>query len=58
MTPSNSGDKRKIKNEYHENEIATQNKTIQQEPNKIDKYLGCPPRKILRTILELVEGRI
>ena len=35
-----------------EQEKAIQNETTLQEPYKRDKYMGCPPRKILGTILE------
>ena len=40
-----------------ENEKATRNQTILQEPNKRDKYLGCPPGKIFESILEVNQRR-
>ena len=33
------------------------NQTLHQKSHQRDKYLGCPPRKILGTILEVDERR-
>ena len=35
----------------------TRDKTLLQEPCQRDKYLGCPPGKILETILEVDQRR-
>ena len=35
------------------NQKTTRDKILSQEPCQRDKYLGCPPRKILWTILEM-----
>ena len=50
--------KEKIKKRISQkDEKVTQNKIMSQEPYKRDKYLGCPPCKILGTILELDQRR-
>ena len=45
------------KRESQENQKTTSDKTIEQEPCKSDTYLGSPPCKILRTILEVDQWR-
>ena len=54
-----SGNKRKKipKRVSQKSQKITRDKTLLQEPCQRDKYLGCPPRKILGTILE-VDKRI
>ena len=48
------GDERKnLKRASQKNQKITRNKTLEQEPCQRDKYLGCPPCKILGTILEV-----
>ena len=51
------GVKEKIKILSLENKKATRNQTKQQEPFKREECLVCPPRKILRIILEVDERR-
>ena len=49
-----SGDERKnLKRVPLENKRATWNQAIEQEHYKKNKYLGLPPHKIFRTILEI-----
>ena len=43
----------KERNLRKENQKATQDKIILQEPYQRNKYLGCPSRQIFRTILEV-----
>ena len=46
-----------LKRLSQKNHKIPQDKTLLQEPCQRDKYLGCPPRKILRTILEVDQRR-
>ena len=39
------------------NQKITQDKTLYPESSQMDKYLGCPPRKVLGTILEMDQKR-
>ena len=49
-----SGNERKFfKRVSQKNQKITRDKILLQEPCQRDKYLGCPPRKILGTILEV-----
>ena len=45
--------KRKEKRIHLENKKTTRNQTIKQKSHQRDEYLGCPPRKILGTILKV-----
>ena len=49
-----SGDERKnFKRIPQENEKITRNQTISQKSHQRNKYLGCPPRKVLGNILKV-----
>ena len=53
-----SWDERKnFKSVSQENQKSTRDKTIYQKPYQRDKYLGCSPRKIFGTILEVDQRR-
>ena len=43
---------KKLKRKPLENEKTTQNQTIHQKSHQSGRYLGCPPGKILGTILK------
>ena len=46
-----------IKKIYKEKKKSTRNQTTSEKSHQIDKYLGCPPRKILATILKVDQRR-
>ena len=54
-TPSNMWRRKQLKRIPQEDEKTTRNQTTQQKPHQSDKYLGCAPRKILGTILNVDE---
>ena len=47
------GDERKIKRIPQENQKTSRNQTTLQKSYQRDKYTGCPPRKIVGTILKV-----
>ena len=48
---------KKLKSVSQKVQKITRDKTLWQEPCQRDKYLGCPPRQILRTIHEVDQRR-
>ena len=47
-----------LKRVSHKNQKTTRDKTIQQEPYKRDKYLGCPLRKVLGPFLKWTREKL
>ena len=56
-TIKNGGERKNLERLSQENQKAIRDKTMLQKPYQRNKYLGCIPRKIFGTILEVDQRR-